>query len=457
MEMKTYIYSAVAGILVLASCSQEGPGAGAAGEYGDRIYFRSYLPTVTKTRAGIISKENLSECQVTGFNPDDENRIDSETGKIEPLFGDIRYEKDAAGHFIPNETDACTWPDSQSTLHFFAYYPSAESMREKIDSEKFKFVNNSKKAEDDTYALEYRLENFKVAQDIADQVDFIAAYSNGTAQKNGRSGIDLNFSHQLARVEISAWGESNKYDFEIAGVRIGNAFTEGDFSFSSLMSESGGDAAWQNTEGKQSPVEHIFSKGESTVMVSKTGEIASSSGNAASIMGNSGPAMVIPMAGKIEAWEGKGYSAAGKLYFSVLLRVINKDGDTVYPYPNDKAGIPVVYLAFGEEGTIKERLYLKDGEYYTQDSENEEYKYTPSDTEEVRGFCWASLPVAAKWEAGKIYTYKLNYTNGIGWQDPKDPNPGEPIIERGSVPFEVDVAEWLPAEDYDSDIEVPKK
>ena len=181
MEMKTYIYAAVAGILVLTSCSQEGPGAGVAGEYGNRIYFRSYLPTVTETRAGIVTKENLSECRVTGFNPDDQNFIDSETGKINPLFGDIRYEKDAKGHFVPKETDACTWPDSQSTLHFFAYYPSAESMREKIDNEKFNFVNDSKKTDADTYSLEYLLENFTVAQDIADQVDFIAAYSKGNS------------------------------------------------------------------------------------------------------------------------------------------------------------------------------------------------------------------------------------------------------------------------------------
>ena len=102
-------------------------------------------------------------------------------------------------------------------------------------------------------------------------------------------------------------------------------------------------------------------------------------------------------------------------------------------------------------------MYLIGEEYYTSDQENEENKYIPNETEEIRSYCWAALPVGAKWDAGKIYTYKLNYTTGIGWQDPDDPNPGEPIIERGKIPFEVNVEEWVAAEDYNPNLDVPKR
>lgn len=464
MAMKKNIYAVIAVLLALSSCSQEGPaGAGPAGE-GSRIYFRSYLPTVSQTRAGVITNENLNECHVTSFNPDDNKLIDPETGEMTPYFINRHFEKDGEGHFLPQGEESCLWPDSRSRLHFFAYSPSVESMQESIAGEKFNTVNNSKQAEDGTSVFDYRIESFKVAPDISDQVDFITAYSHGTGQDNGDSGINLNFSHQLARVEISAWGASEKYDFEIAGVRIGNAVTEGDFCFSSLIPSSGV-ASWVKTEDKPAPIEHIFNDGESIVFISKENALHATEADAASIMGSAGTAMVIPMAEKIEAWEGKGdpkteqlpYST-DKLYFSVLLRVTNRgEATVVYPYPNDRDNMKTIHLAIGEDGKVIKRVYLIGEEYYTSDQENEENKYIPNETEEIRSYCWAALPVGAKWDAGKIYTYKLNYTTGIGWQDPDDPNPGEPIIERGKIPFEVNVEEWVAAEDYNPNLDVPKR
>lgn len=448
-----FTYTALAVLLTLPSCVQEGPGGDEQTGDGNIIYFRSYLPSITETRAGVITKDNLSECRITSINPEDFYLTDPTTGEISAYFHDIRFIKDAEGRFLTQNESAGLWPDYRSRLHFFAYHPSVESMCRTIDSDKFKLVNYTKKS-GETVNIDYRLESFKVAQDIANQVDFITAYSNGTQQENGKTGITLNFSHQLARIELSAWGESEKYDFEIAGVRIGNPLTEGDFKFSS----SSQTYPWINTKTDK-PVEHVFGPGESIIYVTK---------EAASIMGKGGPAMVIPMKEKVEAWEGNADPATSlpkystkKMYFSVLLRVKNKNNEIVYPYPNDKDNIPVTYLAVKSDGTgdtkVVRRVYLIKGKYYTTDKENEEFMYTPGTMEDIHGYCWASLPVAAKWEAGKIYTYKLNYTTGIGWQDPSDPNPGDPIIERGMVPFEVSVEEWVAAEDYNSDLNVPKR
>lgn len=462
MEKKTIIYTALAILLTMSSCIQEGP-VDVLSEEGQRIFFRSYLPILAETRAGVLSNDNLTECQVSSLNPDDATLIDSSTGLMKTYFNDMRFVKHADGHFLAEKADSTRWPNSTNTLHFFAYYPSVSTMKGNIDMEKFNLINRSVSS-GGTPVFDYRMEKFQVAPEIADQVDLVAAYANGTLQENTNSGLALNFSHQLARVEISAWGASERYDFEIGGVRIGNPITQGDFNFASLFPNADGTDAWLNTAGNQDVVEHIFTAGESIVYLSKSDQSHSTPNDAVSIMGNAGPAMVIPMAEKIGAWEGKADPgidvvpyATDKLYFSVLLRVTNLENETVYPYPNNDGLIPVIYLAVGNDSKIIRRVYMIDDEYYSADEKSDELKYVQGENEEIHGFCWAAIPVGAKWETGKIYTYKLNYTTGIGWHDPSDPTPGEPIIERGKVPFEVDVEEWVAAEDYNPNLDVPKR
>ncbi|MDE7346599.1 MAG: fimbrillin family protein [Muribaculaceae bacterium] len=453
--MKISKYAALIVILpALASCVQESPEVAGPMGSGSRIFFRSYLPGVTLTRGGTIS--DLTECRVTCINPADTTLIDSETGEITTYFSDIRFVKDeeSDGRFITEESDTCMWPYTKDQLHFFAYHPSADAMRETIDSEKYNLANYSKTTNGIT-TIDYRLESFSIAPDIADHVDFIAAYSNGNQQANENTGVGLNFNHQLARIELMAWSESLRYDIEIAGVRIGNPISQGDFNFSTIVSGQGGE--WLNTS--QTPVEHIFTTGESIVYLGKTSHVDQQ--HATSIMGNAGPAMVIPMTEKIEAWGGSEDPGLGtekystdKLYFSVLLRAKNWADVVAYPYPDDPYNLPKVYLAVRNDGMVVRRVYMIDGDYYTADEKSDELKYTPSETEEVRAYCWAALPVAAKWEPGKIYSYKLNYTNGIGWHDPSYPAPGTPIIDD-RVSVNVEVSDWK--EGTATDVSVPRK
>lgn len=461
MDKKILTPCVIGSLLLLSSCSQEGP-QGMLSKDSNRIYFRSYLPTVTQTRAEVIEAKNFTSAQVTCINPDDNDNINPETGLINPYFENIRFEKEADGRFLSDGDNVCRWPNTESTLHFFAYYPAVDSMRKAAPEGTFDLVNNSYIHDSDT-TIAYRLENFRVAKDIADQSDFLTAYTTGTLTKNSETGIKLDFKHHLARVDLSAWSGSEKYDFEIAGVRIGNPLVEADFDFTAIMNASSNANPWQN-KVKQETVEHIYSPGETIVKLSKKSNLSATEASASSIMGNAGPAMVLPMSERIEAWEGKAdpntananYST-DKMYFSVLLRVINKDGEVAYPYPNDRDGMTVIYLAVNKEGKVTKRLYKIDDEYYTSSEKSESNLYAPSAEESVSGFGWAALPVPANWEAGKIYSYKLNYTEGIGWHDPEDPKPGEPIIERGKIPFSVSVEEWTPADDYDPNLNVPKK
>ena len=60
---------------------------------------------------------------------------------------------------------------------------------------------------------------------------------------------------------------------------------------------------------------------------------------------------------------------------------------------------------------------------------------------EIVEFGWAAVPVGVNWERGKKYVYTLDFSNGVGIQDPEDPKPGTPII-GGGIKFSVSVEGW---------------
>ena len=146
-------YSALALILTLASCAGVESGDGAIADGGNRIYFRTHLPSLTETRASVVTTDNLSECRVTCFIPEDS---DFDPGATTPHFSDIRFIKNGAGHYFADDEAAGEWPDTDLTLHFFAYAPSSDLVTEVTD--------------------EHSIRKFHVASDIGDQVDFITAY-----------------------------------------------------------------------------------------------------------------------------------------------------------------------------------------------------------------------------------------------------------------------------------------
>ena len=72
---------------------------------------------------------------------------------------------------------------------------------------------------------------------------------------------------------------------------------------------------------------------------------------------------------------------------------------------------------------------------------------------EIVEFGWAAVPVGVNWERGKKYIYTLDFSNGVGIQDPEDPKPGTPII-GGGIKFTVSVENW---EENSSTTDVPKE
>ncbi len=114
---------------------------------------------------------------------------------------------------------------------------------------------------------------------------------------------------------------------------------------------------------------------------------------AVSVMGQGGDLMLIPQ--QLTAWDPDGDAANSSegAYLAIKLQINTVAGAQVYPFPSD-------------------------------------------------GDCqWAAIPIDTNWEQGKKYIYTLDLTHGAGYVDPKDPQPGKPVL-GGPIKFTVDVTDW---------------
>ena len=323
----------------------------------------------------------------------------------------------------------------------------------------------------------FKLGRFYVATDISKQVDFITAHISAPTPKNedeAKIGVELKFKHQLSNVELRAFSGNQDYNIEIAGVRLGRPYTGGAiFNFCDAQGSANNPEGGQwgiSKDPQRLPVEYIYGAGDEIYRMGSYnnltgGQVITSAAHtttatALSIMGKGGNAMVLPTknaawAGEANPWIAPKYSAfsgdgmtdpypdknpkewnpesEGDMYFSILLRVTLKPkgseltSQQIYPYGNN-TNMNVVYLE-------KEK------------SSNKVVGRVPSKTatiganNEVVEFGWAAVPVAVNWERGKKYIYTLDFSEGVGVQDPEDPRPGAAIIGDG-IKFSVSVVDW---------------
>lgn len=445
-------YFILGSAMMLSACAQEDISYSSLGE-GNRIIFRTSLPGVS-SRAQEIATKDLLYFYVTAFNPEDTKQLNQETGALSAYIDNDSITKNEGNEIYSSET--CLWPEpgKDGNISFFAYYP--------LLNDGATLVNESNITDTDTI-IDYKIKDFHVATDIADQVDFVTASATGSMAENLFSGITLNFEHQLSRIEVNAWGANKSCDIEIAGVRIGGVSVKGTFDFNPAE----GSSPWSGQEN--GTVEHIFSQDEKLVILSSKNNSHATSDAAATIMGaNLGDenncAMLIPTV------DGTGWKYGTDIhngdqgmFISVLLRVIDKTPEgndkQQYPYYDKSQGlhamnIPRVVLAVDNDGKIKAnfgQLYKGDnGTYYTDATKTTEYAYTVPEGCTVKEFGWAALPVTCNWEAGYVYTYTLDYSSGVGLHDPSvedpadsthGPKAGDPIISD-RVGVSVSVNGW---------------
>lgn len=317
----------------------------------------------------------------------------------------------------------------------------------------------------------YVLSRFNVATDISKQVDFVTAHTTANIPDDKESEfiVPLNFKHQLSNIEFKALSGNPTYNIEVAGIRIGRPYVGNClFNFCNDNGEEtytdGGEWAISN-EPLRLPVQYIFDKDDEIVPLGSftIGGVKQSYNvnSASSIMGNGGNAMVIPT--KNGAWRGKQNpkissdpnnadpwnkdNEYGDMYFSVLVRVtVKKSGTPVYPYGNNDQMNVVAFER--EKGTFKILKRVNKGD-------------SPSDiNNEVVNFGWVTVPAGVDWERGKKYVYTLDFTDGVGIQDPEDQDPGTPILgsgikftmtldgwTNGTTPTETDVPDkWNPTD-----------
>ncbi|MDE6304585.1 MAG: fimbrillin family protein [Paramuribaculum sp.] len=424
MNIIKLTYLTVGAVLLLASCTNDGPEP--KSPTGDnRMYFRTSIPS-GESRAQVVDMDNLDEFCVTVFNP-----ADAVDGNLDPFINNILVRKsDESGVFSSEE---CVWPSpgkEKYDLTFFACYPAPAS------------TGNNTTMSGIVPDFDFKITDFTISEDISQQVDFIAAYRSVSMKSEMYSDIRLDFQHKLSRIEVNAKGESKSCKIEIAGILIGGTYSKATFDFK--PQPEAGD--WIFGEEKQD-VKYIYTPGERIVTLDNTA-------TGVSIMGGTqgcNYAMLLP--DEYAAWnyENDKTNSGQGLYLGVLLRVIDIKGKQQYPYTDTNQGpnalnIPKVYLAVGGDGTVMSQQLYKggDGKYYTDSQLTAPYSLPQGST--VKEFGWSAIPVTGDWEPGYYYTYTLDYTYGVGLHAPdvkpsEGPNAGDPIISD-KVGLTVTVKGW---------------
>ncbi len=205
-----------------------------------------------------------------------------------------------------------------------------------------------------------KVTDFVPAAKISEQVDFVTAKATGKKSVNEASGVALTFNHQLAQIEVKAKTTNGSYNLKVYGVRIANPVAKGNFS-------QDASAAW--TLGTDKAVYTV-----------KYAEPLTIGAEAKSIMGGKGSAMLLPQ--KLTGWnvESDKNNTNKGAYIAVLVNVTTTSGAPVYP------------VKAAEEGKTT--------------------------------YGWVAVPVNTVWEAGKKYTYTLDFTNGYGYVAPTEPGAG---------------------------------
>lgn len=280
MKKNLLFFAAAAGMLALASCSQD---ATEGVDNGSAIKFRPSINGIT--RAVPTTVANLSSFNVTGFVE----------GASTNYFTNWQVNKNGSvWETVGNQY----WP-STGALKFFAYAPTSGVGT----------VSITPSAQ--------TINGFTVETQAANQKDLVVAYNAGTKAANEKTGIALNFKHALTQIEIHAKNaKPSEFQVEVLGVKLGYFNSQADFIFPvSVLPGTLPSQSWKTP----TMVKSCFSDLDAAVTLTNTAQNITKSNF-----------MVIPQ--KLTPWS-KTASKDGA-YLSVLVRIYKKNGsDLVQLYP----------------------------------------------------------------------------------------------------------------------------
>ena len=288
-------------------------------------------------------------------------------------------ERVSYGTPIPNRWSTATphyWPKT-GTVRFWAY-------EHKDDSHKYDGTPSVELEYNSTQryiGVFYIPDASSTKSSVERMTDVVIAYGEGTKAANESTGVQLTFKHAMAQVEIMAKNDNPNREIAVLGVQLVGV---SEYAVINLP-ERGGDYSWDNDES--------------------VGENFDDLGNAnTAVHLNSIPRRIMP-------------SPAGNNFMMFPQQL------TACDYGVDKNG----YL-IEPDGTFN-------GAYIgvmMQVTENGVPLYPTADqmAADPHAYIIGTVPINTLWEAGKKYTYVLDFTNGIGLHPPKkmrhipEPNPG---------------------------------
>lgn len=255
-----------------------------------------------------------------------------------------------------------------------------------------------------------KITDFAPDKDVNQQIDLLVAYNTGNRTDNELSGVALNFKHALSQIDVQAKCSNPNIEIVVKSIRFVNVKTKGSFTYPTQTTTAG------NLDGCWTPGGDLSSGADYKASFEQSKEVTLES-NPKSINSSKNNFMLIPQ--QLTKWV-KNTATTGA-YIAVLCRISSKDGNTkTQLYPE---------LASGGDNAAK--------------------------------FGSIIVPIDTNWEAGKKYTYTLNFCGdggGAGQVDPNpdttdpnvDPNPkpgsngGDPVLGN-PIKFTVTVENWTDA------------
>ena len=258
---------------------------------------------------------------------------------------------------------------------------------------------------------------FKPEAYAADQTDLVTATANGTREENETRGVALNFNHTLAAVSVMAkTSDEATTEVEISGIRLADLKTGANYTFPEVG-------------------ENVFG-----------------------------------------AWTNP--STSGVMYAALNENGFYKVTPNVMPIlPGSEFCVIPQKLTTYNKSTHKGARISVRARVYNVDTNGTRTLIMPSDESK---YAWVYVPVNDEWEAGKRYTYILDFSKGCGLVDPDqnipvkpgtgeeteddpdvDPNypgekpypgPDEPVL--APITFTVSVTNFVNVNGFDTDMNI---
>lgn len=258
-----------------------------------------------------------------------------------------------------------------------------------------------------------KITDFAPNTDVNKQVDLLVAYNTGNRTNNESQGVALNFKHALSQIDVQAKCSNPNIEIVVKGIRFVNVKTKGSFTYPTQTTTAGNNTTLAGCWALGNEV----SAGADYKASFEQSQVVTLGSDVKSINASSNNFMLVPQ--QLTQWEKTTTTGA---YIAVLCRISSKDGDH------------------------KTVLY-------------------PESESDVTKFGSIIVPIGTNWEAGKKYTYTLNFCGdggGAGLVDPTpdatdpsvvtNPKPGstggDPVLGK-PIKFTVTVEDWVitPAEE----------